>query len=180
MMSSQLLMQMMRNAGMIRVGETGAEQQLFRRAQKLLGLTMTVVSAVSMVAVGNFGNQLGTGVSFLIVVQLVFTTFIVMLLDEMLQHGYGIGSGMTLFNATNICASVVWKTLSLQTVDTRGRGFQFEGAAVALVHLVATRTDKQRALSEVFFRSHLPNVSGLIATLAVALVVVYLQGLCWG
>jgi protein transport protein SEC61 subunit alpha len=39
-----------------------------------------------------------------------------------------------------------------------------------------TRTDKIRALREAFFRSNLPNLSNLIATFVVFLVVIYLQG----
>jgi protein transport protein SEC61 subunit alpha len=36
-------------------------------------------------------------------VQLFFAGIIVICLDEMLQHGYGLGSGISLFIATNIC-----------------------------------------------------------------------------
>lgn len=56
-------------------------------------------------------------------------------------QGYGLGSGISLFIATNICETIVWKAFSPATVNT-GRGTEFEGAIIALFHLLATRQDK--------------------------------------
>jgi len=70
--------------------------------------------------------------------QLFVAGLIVLLLDELLQKGYGMGSGISLFIATNVCESIVWKSLSPATVNT-GRGTEFEGAIIALFHLLATR-----------------------------------------
>lgn len=53
--------------------------------------------------------------------QLVVAGLIVLLLDELLQKGYGLGSGISLFIATNICETIVWKAFSPATVNT-GRG----------------------------------------------------------
>lgn len=97
------------------------------------------------------------------------------LLDELLQKGYGLGSGINLFIATNICESIVWKAFSPTTVNT-GRGPEFEGALVALFHLLFTWNDKSRALKEAFYRERLPNVMNLVATVAVFALVIYLQG----
>lgn len=54
-------------------------------------------------------------------VQLFVAGLIVLLLDELLQKGYGLGSGISLFIATNICETIVWKAFSPTTVNT-GRG----------------------------------------------------------
>lgn len=53
--------------------------------------------------------------------QLFVAGLIVLLLDELLQKGYGLGSGISLFIATNICETIVWKAFSPTTVNT-GRG----------------------------------------------------------
>ncbi|TRY99791.1 hypothetical protein DNTS_033951 [Danionella cerebrum] len=92
----------------------------------------------------------------------------------LLQKGYGLGSGISLFIATNICETIVWKAFSPTTVNT-GRGTEFEGAIIALFHLLATRTDKVRALREAFYRQNLPNLMNLIATIFVFAVVIYFQ-----
>lgn len=60
---------------------------------------------------------------------------------------YGLGSGISLFIATNICETIVWKTFSPTTINT-GRGTEFEGALVALFHLVLSRQASCLDLSE--------------------------------
>ena len=45
-------------------------------------------------------------------VQLFFAGIIVICLDELLQNGYGLGSGISLFIATNICENIIWKAFS--------------------------------------------------------------------
>jgi len=80
-----------------------------------------------------------------------------------------------LFIATNICETIVWKAFSPTTINT-GKGTEFEGAVVALFHLLATRSDKVRGLREAFYRQNLPNLMNLMATFLVFGVVIYFQG----
>lgn len=54
----------------------------------------------------------------LIIIQLTASGFIVILLDEMLQKGWGLGSGVSLFIAVNVCENIVWKTLSPITIKS--------------------------------------------------------------
>ena len=91
-----------------------------------------------------------------------------------MQKGYGLGSGISLFIATNICENIVWKAFSPTTVNN-GRGTEFEGAIIALFHLLITRTDKVRALKEAFYRQNLPNIFNLLATVLVFVIVIYFQ-----
>ena len=120
-------------------------------------------------------SDLGAGNALLIVLQLLFAGIIVILLDELLQKGYGMGSGISLFIATNICETIIWKAFSPQTTN-QGRGTEFEGAIIALFHMLITRNDKVRALKEAFYRQNLPNITNLIATVLVFVVVIYFQG----
>lgn len=106
--------------------------------------------------------------------QLLCAGLVVLLLDELLQKGYGLGSGISLFIATNICETIVWKSFSPATINT-GRGTEFEGAIIALFHLLATRSDKIRGLREAFYRQNLPNLMNLISTVLVFAVVIYFQ-----
>jgi len=111
----------------------------------------------------------------LIIIQLFFAGIIVLVLDELLQKGYGLGSGISLFIATNICENIIWKAFSPTTINA-GRGTEFEGAVIALFHLLITRSDKVKALKEAFYRQNLPNCTNLMATVLVFLVVIYFQG----
>jgi len=40
------------------------------------------------------------------------------MLDELLNKGYGLGSGISLFIATNICENILWKAFSPMTIET--------------------------------------------------------------
>lgn len=175
--TSGLIMQLLAGAKIIEVGDTPKERALFNGAQKLFGMVITVGQAIVYVMTGLYGDpaEIGIGICFLIVLQLVVAGLIVLLLDELLQKGYGLGSGISLFIATNICETIVWKAFSPATVNT-GRGTEFEGAVIALFHLLATRNDKIRALREAFYRQNLPNLMNLMATLITFAVVIYFQG----
>jgi protein transport protein SEC61 subunit alpha len=63
------------------------------------------------VATGLYGppSDLGAGICVLLVVQLMIAATIVILLDELLQKGYGLGSGISLFSQS---ASVSFHNLS--------------------------------------------------------------------
>lgn len=109
--TSGLVMQLLAGANIIHVGDDKESKELFAGAQKLAGLLMTIVQAVVYVMTGMYGPvyELGVGNAFIIVLQLFLAGVIVLLLDELLQNGYGLGSGISLFIATNICESIVWK-----------------------------------------------------------------------
>ncbi|GMY34381.1 protein transport protein Sec61 subunit alpha-like [Fagus crenata] len=151
--------------------------KMLNGAQKLLGILIAVGEAVAYVLSGMYGSvgQLGVGNAILIIVQLCFAGIILICLDELLQKGYGLGSGISLFIATNICESIIWKAFSPTTINS-GRGAEFEGAVIALFHLPITRSDKVRALREAFYWQNLPNVTNLLATVLIFLIVIYFQG----
>eukprot|EP00669_Euglena_mutabilis_P013739 TRINITY_DN872_c0_g1_i1.p1 TRINITY_DN872_c0_g1~~TRINITY_DN872_c0_g1_i1.p1 ORF type:complete len:486 (+),score=119.88 TRINITY_DN872_c0_g1_i1:33-1460(+) len=173
-----LVMQLLSGAKIIAVDESVKEDRaMFNGAQKLFGLLITIVEAVAYVTSGMYGDMKDIGYFFccLIVIQLFIAGVICILLDELLQKGYGIGSGISLFIATNICETIVWKSFSPTTINT-GRGTEFEGAVIALFHLLITRADKVRALQEAFYRPQLPNITNLLATVLVFIVVIFFQG----
>merc|ERR1712048_871760 len=149
----------------------------FSGAQKLFGMLITMGEAVAYVMSGMYGDlrELGAGNALLIIVQLFFAGVVVLLLDELLQKGYGLGSGISLFIATNICESIIWKSFSPTTMNT-GKGTEFEGAIVATFHFLASRNDKVLALREAFYRQSAPNLTNLLATVLVFFIVIYFQG----
>lgn len=176
--SSSMIFQLLVGTHILEVNmESKADRELFQTAQKLLSIVISVGQATVYVATGMYGlpSELGFAVCFLLVLQLVFAGVIAILLDELLQKGYGLGSGISLFIATNICEQITWKAFA-PTIVNSGRGYEFEGAVVAMVHMLATRKDKKRALVDAFFRTNYPNMSQLLTTIAMFLVVVYLQG----
>jgi len=176
--TSGMVMQLLAGSKIIDVDQSKKEDRtLFAGAQKLFGMIITIGQGTAYVMSGMYGevNDLGFGNAFLIILQLFFAGIIVLILDELLQKGYGLGSGISLFIATNICENIVWKAFSPTTINT-GRGTEFEGAIIALFHLLITRSDKVVALKQAFYRQNLPNITNLLATAVVFAVVIYFQG----
>mmetsp|Transcript_18900 Transcript_18900/g.26838 ORF Transcript_18900/g.26838 Transcript_18900/m.26838 type:complete len:470 (-) Transcript_18900:183-1592(-) len=176
--TSGLVMQLLAGSRIIEVDYNVKEDRaLFNGAQKLFGILITIGEAIAYVVSGMYGDlgTIGAGNAILIISQLFFAGIIVIILDELLQKGYGLGSGISLFIATNICETIIWKAFSPTTINT-GRGTEFEGAIIALFHLLITRTDKIRALQEAIYRQNLPNLTNLAATVLVFVVVIYFQG----
>lgn len=153
------------------------DRNLFSGAQKALGILITIGEAVAYVVSGMYGDlgSIGAGNAILIITQLFCAGLIVLTLDELLAKGYGLGSGISLFIATNICETIVWKAFSPTTINT-GRGTEFEGAVIALFHLLITRNNKIQALKEALYRQNLPNLTNLLATVLIFVLVIYFQG----
>jgi len=176
--TSGMVMQLLAGSKIIEVDQSLKEDRaLFSGAQKLFGMLITIGEAVAYVVSGMYGDvkDLGAGNAILIIMQLFCAGVIVIILDELLQKGYGLGSGISLFIATNICENIVWKAFSPSTMNT-GKGTEFEGAIISFFHLLFTKSDKIGALKEAFYRQSAPNITSLFATVLVFFVVIYFQG----
>lgn len=176
--TSGMVFQLLGGTHLIEINmDVKSDRELLQTAQKMLAIILSLGQATVYVLTGMYGppSQLGSGVCLLLILQLVFAGLIAILLDELLQKGYGLGSGISLFIATNICESVIWKAFAPTTVNS-GRGYEFEGAVVGMIHLLMTRKDKTRALYEAFYRTNLPNMFQLMTTVSMFALVIYLQG----
>ncbi|KAL2484299.1 SecY protein transport family protein [Forsythia ovata] len=152
-----LVMQLLTGLKFIQVDNNVREDRLLlNSSQKLLAILIALGEATAYVCSGMYGSvsQHGAGNAALIIIQLLC-------LDKLLQKGY--------------VKVLIWKAFSPTTINT-GHGAEFEGAFVALFHLLITRTDKVRALREAFFRQNLPNITNLLAKVLIFLIVIYFQG----
>jgi len=173
-----MVMQLLAGAKIIDINQNNKEEKaLFEGAQKLLGLIIALCEAFAYVYSGMYGDtdKLGAGNAVLIIIQLTFSGVVVLMLDEVMSKGYGFGSGISLFIATNICENILWRAFSPMSMMT-DKGTEYEGAIIALFHLLITRDDKIGALQQAFYRSGYPNLNNLMATVLVFLVVIYFQG----
>lgn len=92
---------------------------LYDGCQKLLAMILAVGEGVAYIMSGAYGSldQIGAGNAMLILLQLSVSSFIVILLDEMLEN-YGLGSGISLFIAANMCELIIWRSLSPITIKS--------------------------------------------------------------
>ena len=157
---------------------SGRDTRLYMAAQKVLGIVICLGSSVAYVLSGMYGpvSTLGAFTAFAIIAQLFVAGLIVVMLDDLLQKGWGICGGLNLFLVTNICENIVWQMFSPMTISQGGQ-MQFEGAIVAVFHLLITSPNKLDALKQIFMREGLPNLSNVIATVLIFLIVIYVEGL---
>jgi len=176
--TSGMIMQLLVGAKIIDVNmQSKEDRELFQASQKLFGLLITFGEALAYLLSGMYGpvGELGLIRSCLIIAQLFLAGFMVLMLDELLQKGYGLGSGISLFIATNICETILWKSFSPVTIRT-DQGTEFEGAIIALFHFLLTKPNKLYGLQQAIYRQNAPNLCNLFATVIVTFVVIYFQG----
>lgn len=177
--TSSMILQALTNSKILEVDYSIKEDRiLYNAAGKLLSLIITFGQAVAQVMGGFYGNpsSMGTSVCFLLVLQLMFSGIIVILLDEMLSKGYGMGSGVNLFIVANLCENLIWRAFSPKVFNT-ARGIEFEGSIVNTFHLLCVRKNKLHALYESFFRQNLPNNINLVFTFVIFAVAIYFHGM---
>lgn len=178
LITSGMILQLLAGAKIITMDpKVDEDKELFQTATKVFGLLFTFAEASAYVFSGVYGTvaQLGYFNAFLIIAQLTFAGIVVMLIDELLQKGYGLTSGTSVFIACNISELILWRAFSPITTSY-GNETEFEGAVVAFFHFLITKSSFLEAFQKGFFRQNATNLMNLVATVVVVLVVVYFQG----
>ena len=173
-----LIMQLLAGSKIIEVDFSDPEDRaLFTGAQKVLAIIITVFQAFAYLYAKAFGS-LSFENSVAVFLQLVAAGILIILLDETLQKGWGLGSGVSLFIATNTAELILWGAFSPLPTGDQGDGL-YRGAVLAFFQLMidAAGTGKWREnLIHAFNRpNNLPDMSGVLATIVVFLVVIYLE-----
>ena len=178
LVTSGMVLQLLVGSRVIEFREEDKEERvLYGAMMKVVGLLTTMVMAVVYVMSGMYGeiDAIGMGNAILIVAQLTLSGMMLVLLDEMLQKGYGYGSGISLFIAAHISETILWKAFSPTTINI-GNGTEFEGAVLAFFHLIIVRPNKFVAIREGLYRQHLPNLTNLLSTCLIFALCIYMQG----
>jgi preprotein translocase subunit SecY len=166
-----LILQVLAGSRMVNIDMSNPEDRsMFTSASKILAVVMTVFEASAYLLGGTYGNiTLQTQV--IILVQLVVAGMVVMLLDELLQKGWGLGSGISLFIAAGVAQSIWWDSIS--PMGPMGDG-KLYGAIIAFVQGIA-RGD---ILVDIFYRSQgLPDMVAFFTTLVVFAIIIYFNGM---
>ncbi|KAJ6979849.1 hypothetical protein NC653_027861 [Populus alba x Populus x berolinensis] len=106
LVTSGMVMQFLAGSKLIKVNKDVREDRaLLKAAEKFLSIVIAIGQAAANLFTGMYGplGLLGVGNSILIIAQLCFASILMMCLDELLQIGYGLGSGISLFTATHMC-----------------------------------------------------------------------------
>lgn len=173
-----LIMQLLMGSGIIKINMADPyDRSMFTGAQKILAIFLTVFNIIAYLVGGAFGNiaEIGPAAIIFIFLQLFFSGIIIILLDEMLQKGWGIGSGVSLFIATGIAGQVFWNCFSF--VPMTGEHFDGmpRGIVIAFFQAIFNPADSV-PIGDLWFRpSNLPGLMSIITTIGIFVVIVYFE-----
>lgn len=175
LITSSMIIEMAKNTGLITFNSKVREDvRLAQSLEKLLSFVVTFGTAFAYVCSGMYGRlaYIGYFKTFMLILQLTLSGMMVLYLDKILENGYGLGSGVSLFIACNMCENLFWHCFSPVTMKTEN-GIEFEGAVIALIHFLLTKKNKLDALSQAFYRQNVSNLNSVLSTMIVFLIVIY-------
>jgi preprotein translocase SecY subunit len=166
-----LILQLLAGSSIIKCDMSNPEDRgLFTSASKVFTIVLTGVQAGAYILSGMYGALSGP-VTLIIFLQLIAAGIVVMMMDELVQKGWGLGSGISLFIMAGVAQSIVWQTFSPPTglfygtlTSYLNHISPFDGANAALVYIFGSSS------------GYYPSLIGFIATIVVFLVIIYLQG----
>jgi preprotein translocase SecY subunit len=165
-----LLMQLLRGSDILKFDfKNPDERGVFQTATKLV--TYIVIAAESIVyGIAVYGPGVADpSVLYILIGQLMGASIIIMFLDETVQKGWGIGSGISLFIMAGVAQQILWSIFSpLPAGDGFSIGvFPYVGQSIMAGDI-----------SDIFFRyNQLPSIFGLCITAGILLILVYTQGM---
>jgi preprotein translocase SecY subunit len=168
-----LILQLLAGSGMIGCDMSKPDDRmLFTTASKIFTFILIGVQAFAYIIGGVYG-AISPLASVLVFIQLMIAGLVLMLLDEMLQKGWGFGSGISLFILAGVAQTVMWDTFAATPTWLHADGKSW-GAIVALIQTAVSG----QPLDSVFLRGsgQLPSILGLLTTVAVFFIVIYIEG----
>jgi len=163
-----LIMQILSGSKIMNVDMSNSKDRgLFTGTQKLLAILMTLFEGVAFILGGDFGS-VSAVIGVAILVQLMVVGVLVLLLDELIQKGWGLGSGVSLFILAGVAQTVIWDSFSPVPISGTTLG--------AVINFFQTIFNGQNILST-FSRYPLPDMTGFFAMIGVFLVAVYFEGM---
>jgi protein transport protein SEC61 subunit alpha len=171
-----LIMQILTGSKIINVDMSDPEERaLYTGAQKIMSMIMTLFEAVAYIAGGAYGPNIGTDSALLIIIQLMAAGIAIILLDEMVQKGWGLGSGISLFIAGGVASNIFWTLLAFVPADD---GLP-QGILFATLQIFSQDGFNFDSLVRAFLRPEYAQNSllTLSATLVVFLIVIYFESM---
>ena len=165
-----LLMQLLRGSEILKFDFKKPEERgIFQTATKMVTYVVIVAeSAVYGIAVYGPGIT-EPSVLYVLIGQLMAASIIVMLLDEMIQKGWGLGSGISVFIMAGVTQQILWSLFSPLPAG--------DGGTIGIFPYIA-QSIFSGDLSNIFFRpNQLPSIFVLLLTGGVLLILIFTQGM---
>jgi preprotein translocase SecY subunit len=172
-----LILQLLAGSEIIKVDfQNPEDRSIFTSATKLLTIIVIVVESSAYLIGGLFGQITPSG-SIAIFFELLGASIIVMLLDELVQKGWGIGSGVSLFILAGVAQKVMWDMFSPLQLQVTSGVQQYYGAIPYLISSIFAGHAYDALFRASAGNAGFPTIFGLITTITAILVVVYVEGM---
>ena len=152
------------------------DRALFSGAQKVLAVFLTIFNSIAYLAGGAFGNlsEIGLQGAVFIFAQLLFAGIVIILLDELLQKGWGLGSGVSLFIAAGVAGQIFWNSFSFIATPTDGGDGLPRGIVIAFFTAIFDNNPNTN-VGDLFLRGQLPSLLGIITTVGILFLIVWFE-----
>jgi len=171
-----LLMQLLRGSDILKFDFKKPEERgIFQTATKMLTYFVIIIEG-AVYAWAVYGPNINDPTILGVIIgQLIGASIIVMFMDELIQKGWGIGSGISLFIACGVAQQILWSLFSPLAAGDGGMigifPFIIQQAQLGMLF-------EWTGFMDVFFRSNqLPSIFVLLLTIAILLILVYTQGM---
>lgn len=146
------------------------ERQTFQTATKLVTYIVIVAESI-LYGISVYGPRLPSPeVGYILIGQLMAASVIIMFLDELIQKGWGLGSGISLFIAAGVAQQIMWSMFSPISAG--------DGGLTGVMPNIANSLAYGGNVLDLFFRANqLPSIFGLFLTAGILLILVYTQGI---
>ncbi|MCI0559989.1 MAG: preprotein translocase subunit SecY [Nitrososphaera sp.] len=166
-----LLMQLLKGSDLIKMDfKNPDDRSLFTSATKIVTI-IVIVAEGALYGASVYGPLTADEAPYAIYVvigQLIGASVIVMLMDEMIQKGWGVGSGLSLFIMAGIAQTILWSVFSPVPADD---------GPVGVLPFTIESISNGNGGDAIFRIGQLPSLFALSLTIAVILVLVYIEGI---
>ena len=157
-----LILQLLVGSNMIECDMTNPEDRgLFTTASKVFSIILTGVQAFAYMVSGMYSVP-SSAIAIIVFLQLLASGIIILLMDELVQKGWGLGSGISLFIMAGVAQQILWQCFNPST------GLFVGALTMALSQGTLT--------SWIVGTGVYPSLIGFIATIAAFLIIIYMEG----
>ncbi|MEM1743422.1 MAG: preprotein translocase subunit SecY [Nitrososphaerota archaeon] len=162
-----IILQLLVGAQIIRLDLSKSEDRaLFTALNKIFAVVITIFEA----AVFSYSGWLGHmdfQTATLVFIQLLAATTLIVLMDELVQKGWGLGSGVSLFIAVGVAENIIVNLFSPIILPD---GY-YQGIILALIQAAFTGMP----ITPLLVRGQFPDILGLVSTFCLLFLIVYLE-----
>nr|MCS5589476.1 preprotein translocase subunit SecY [Candidatus Thioglobus sp.] len=167
-----LLMQLLRGSDILKFDFKKPEERgIFQTATKIVTYVVIIAESIVYASAVYGPSMVDPYVLYVIIGQLMAASIIIMFLDELIQKGWGLGSGISLFIMAGVAQQILWSMFSPLPAG--------DGGMIGIIpYMIESLTGSGGDIGNVLFRSNqLPSIFGLCLTAGIILILVFTQGM---